>query len=113
MDLDVRIQNNDLGTAVRNYAIRRIRFAMGRFASRVSRIVMRISDVNGLRGGIDQSCRLTAEFLPTGRVVVEQLDADLVTAIDRACERAGQATKRRIERARRARTQRDSIRRPA
>ncbi len=113
MDLDVRIHNSDLGVAVRNYAARRIRFAMGRFASRIARIVMRISDVNGVRGGLDQSCRIAAEFVPSGRVVIEQVDADLFTAIDRACERAGQAAKRRIERTRGIRIQRETIRRPA
>jgi ribosome-associated translation inhibitor RaiA len=110
MDLDVRIHNNDPGIAVKNYAIRRMRFAMGRFASSVGRIVIRISDVNGARGGPDQCCRVTAEVLPSGRVVVEQVDADLFTAIDRACERVGQAFRRRIERVRSGRTQRESVR---
>ena len=99
MDLDVRIQNKDLGAAVRNYAARRLRFAMGRFESHVGRTVIRISDVNGTRGGIDQCCRVTAEVARSGRVVVEQIDADLFTAIDRACERLGRACRRRIERA--------------
>lgn len=112
MDIDVRIQNSDLGAAVRNYAVRRIRFAMGRFASRVGRIVIRISDVNGARGGIDQCCRVTAEVLPSGRVVVEQVDADLFTAIDRSCERVGQAFRRRIERVRNGKTQHETVRGP-
>ncbi len=110
MDLNVRIKSNDFGPAIKNYAIRRMRFAMGRFASRVGRTVIRISDVNGARGGIDQCCRVTAEVLPSGRVVVEQVDADLFTAIDRACERVGQAFRRRIERVRSTRTQRKSAR---
>ncbi len=112
MDLEVRIQNNDLGAAVRNYAIRRIRFAMGRFASRVGRVIIRISDVNGARGGIDQCCHITAEVLPSGRVVVEQVDADLFAAIDRACERSGQAFRRHIERVRGERTGHATVRRP-
>ncbi len=113
MHLDVRIQNNDLGAAVRNYVIRRLRFTMGRFASRVGRIVIRISDVNGVRGGIDQCCRVTAEILPSGRVVVEQVDADLFAAIDRACERVGQAFKRKVEGVRNGHAERESVRGPA
>ncbi len=112
MEVDVRIQDNDLKTAVRNYALRRIHFTLGRFTSTVARVVVRISDVNGARG-IDKSCRVGVDVLPSGRVVVEQIDADLFTAIDRACERVGQALRRRIERVRNARTKHESIREPA
>lgn len=110
MEIDVRIQGTDLADAVRTYAVRRIRFAVGRFGARVGRIVIRISDVNGTRGGVDQCCHISAELLPTGKVVMEQLDADLFTAIDRAAERVGQAFRREIERTREARTRRVSIR---
>jgi hypothetical protein len=44
--------------------------------------------------------------------VLQQIDADLFNAIDRASERAGQALRRDIQRSRKVRTQRDSIRIP-
>lgn len=110
MEVEVRIQDADLAEAVRTYAARRIRFALGRFASRVGRIVIRISDVNGTRGGVDQCCHISAERLPSGKVVLEQLDADLFTAIDRASERVGQAFRREVQRTREARTRRVSVR---
>ena len=110
MDVEVRIQGTDLGDAVRTYAVRRMRFALGRFSSRVGRIVVRIYDVNGTRGGIDQCCHISAELLPSGKVVVEQIDADLFVAIDRAVERMSEAFRREILRARQARTRRVSVR---
>jgi putative sigma-54 modulation protein len=113
MEVEVRIQDNDLGVAVRNYSVRRMRFAMGPFSSRVGRIVIRISDVNGTRGGVDQCCHVTAELLPSGKVVVEQVDADLFAAIDRACERAGRSLSREIQRVRAGRTRHESVRRPS
>ena len=46
MEVDVRIQGTDPADAIRKYAVRRIHFALGRFAPRVGRIVVRISDIN-------------------------------------------------------------------
>lgn len=110
MELEVRIQGTDLADAVRNYTARRLHFALGRFASQIGRIVVRLSDANGVRGGIDQCCHISAELRPSGRVVLDQTDADLFTAIDRASERAGHACRREIQRTRQARTGRESMR---
>lgn len=112
MEVEVRIQDTDLADAIRRYATRRLRFTLGRFTSRVGRIVVRISDINGVRGGVDQVCHISAELLPSGKVVLDQVDADLFTAIDRASERVGQAFKREIQRTREARTRRESVRTP-
>ena len=112
MEVEVRIQGTDLAYAVRNYTARRLHFALGRFASRIGRIVVRISDINSVRGGIDQSCHISAELRPSGRVVLDQTDADLFTAIDRASERVGSALRREIQRIRQARTRRNSVRTP-
>ena len=102
MEVEVRIHGTDLADAVRNYTARRLHFALGRFASRIGRIVVRISDTNGVRGGID--------LRPSGQVVLDQTDADLFTAIDRASERVGRAFLREIQRTRQARTGRESVR---
>lgn len=112
MQVEVRFHGTDLADAVRNYAARRIYFALGRFAPRVGRVQVRLSDVNGTRGGIDQCCHISAEKSPSGKVVVEQVDADLFAAIDRASERLGQVFKREIQRLREGRTRHESVRQP-
>lgn len=113
MEIEIRIQGTDLAEAIRRYAARRIQCALGRFAPRMGRVVLRISDVNGLRGGVDQCCHITAELPAKGQVVVDQVDADLFTAIDRASERIGEALRREFQRIRDARTRRESVRIPA
>lgn len=110
MEVEVRIQGTDLADAIRRYAARRIQFALGRFAPRVGRVVVRISDVNGARGGVDQCCHISVERPPKGQVVLEQVDADLFVAIDRACARIGEAFRREVQRSRDARTGRESVR---
>ncbi len=110
MEVELRIQDSNAQDAVKNYVNRRIRFAMGRFASRVGRVVVRTYDTNGARGGVDQCCHIGAELVRAGKIVVEQTDADLFTAIDRACDRLAQAFRRELERSRESRTTHDSIR---
>ena len=113
MEVEVRIQGTDSSDAIRKYAARRLRFALGRFAPRVGRIVVRISDINGVRGGVDQCCHISAEVLHAGKVVVNQVDADLFSAIGRASKRIGEAFRREIRRNQDAQTRRESVRRPA
>ena len=110
MNVEVRIQGTDLAEVVRRYAVRRLRFALGRFASRVGKVTVRITDVNGTRGGVDQCCHVSMERLPSGKLVVEQTDADLLSAIDRAVERVERTFKRDLQRARQTQTSHESVR---
>ncbi len=110
MRVEVRVQNTDLGEALRGYVEHRLRFALGRFGGRVGRVMVRLSDINGPRGGVDKSCRISAEVLPSGRVMLEETDRELYTAIDRAAERIGRSFGRELERARDAKTTRSSER---
>lgn len=112
MRLDVRIQKVDLSKEVHSYIERRLRFCLGRFESRVRRVTVRISDINGPRGGTDKRCRLTIGLIPSDTIDVQEVNADLFAAIDRAAERAGQALARKLHRARDLKTQRESVRRP-
>jgi len=89
---------------------RRLRFALTRFGGRVGRVKVRISDVNGPRGGIDKCCRICAEIVPFDTVVLEEVDAELHAAIDRAADRLGGSFARRLKRARELRVGRESIR---
>ncbi len=109
MQVDVRIHDIDLTEGLRMYVVRRLRFALGRFGTQIGTVVVRVSDVNGQRGGIDQCCRITATLAPSGSAVVEALDADLYGAIDRAAERLGRACGRALERERHQRTGRASV----
>jgi putative sigma-54 modulation protein len=110
MEIEVRLLETDPGDAIKSYAVRRIRFALGRFSSRVGRVVIRLSDINGDRGGVDQCCHIAADLVPAGKVVIEQTDADLFTAVDRACDRLAQAFRRELERTREKRTTHNSVR---
>lgn len=77
---------------------RRIHFALGRFASRIVKVTVKLRDINGPRGGIDKRCRLAARVEGVGEVVIEDEDAHLRLLVDRTAERMGQLIGRRLER---------------
>jgi ribosome hibernation promoting factor len=112
MDLKIRAENIDLADALKSYIERRLHFSLSRFGGRLGLITVRIWDLNGPRGGIDKACRISAELVPFGTVRVEDVDADLYTAIDRAAERLGRSFGRKLERAIESRRGHESVRTP-
>jgi putative sigma-54 modulation protein len=110
MQLDVRIQKIDIFKAVHRYIERRVRFSLSRFGQRIRRVNVRIFDLNGPRGGTDKCCRIAMRLVSSDAVVVQEVNSELFTAIDRAAERAGQKLARKVHRARALRTQPESVR---
>lgn len=100
MTLELRVTGMDLADALQEYIERRLQFGLGRFRRRIGRVVVRLSDLNGPRGGVDKRCRVSVELLRRGNVVVEETDSDLYGAINRATDRAGNTVARELKRAR-------------
>ena len=100
MRFEIRGQNIRLSDALRTHAERSVRLALGRFGARVSRVTVRVADLNGPRGGDDKRCRIAVAVQRAGNVVVEDTDVDLYAAIGRAAERAGRAVGRELDRGR-------------
>ena len=61
---------------------------------------MRLSDINGPRGGKDKRCHLELRLKGLPEVVIKDTEVDLYVAIDRAAERAGRALQRCLARQR-------------
>jgi len=98
MQITIQARQFSLTEALRNYAERRLRFALTCYGDHIQRVVMRLSDINGPRGGEDKRCQLQVVLSGFADVVVEDTEADLYMAIDRATGRAGRSVARRIER---------------
>jgi len=105
MNLFLKAHDIALTPQIRTYIERRVRMVMGRFGSKIARVSVRISDVNGPRGGVDKLCRIETRFWGGIPVVVEDAAVDLRKAIDRSIRRIGRATARVA--ARRLQTPRD------
>lgn len=83
-----------------NHIERRLRFALGRFGSRVGTVSVFLQDHNGPKGGIDKICRILVKTRGCGVVVAAVADSDWAAAVDRATTRIGQAMARQVDRMR-------------
>jgi len=83
---------------LREYVLRSLLFALGRFAHRIQRVRVSLADVNGPRGGEDKRCRIHVNMRRLDTFVVEDTDAQVRVAIDNASERAGRRIRRTMER---------------
>jgi len=67
---------------------RRTRFVLRRLAWLVPRATVRMSDVNGPRGGIDKRCQVELKTDVLGTVVVTSVASDWHSALNKALARA-------------------------
>jgi len=103
MQLEMRGVNYDLDDILKEHIERRLRFALGRFAARIHRLTVRLTDVNGPRGGLDKRCRIAVALVPRGMVMVEGCGHDPFLLVADAAQRVGRAVRRELERRRRGR----------
>lgn len=100
--MQIAIQTNgfELTEGLRAHVERRVRFAFDWAKFLVSRVAVRLSDLNGPRGGEDKRCVIQLAVAGATDVVIEDTQSDLYVAIDRAADRAGRSLARRMERQR-------------
>ena len=96
MQIDIQSQGFALTHALREYTERRLQFALTRVGDRIRRVTVRLFDVNGPRGGPDKCCRVRVMLNGLAAVVIEDVEADLYRAIDRAADRIGRTVTRRM-----------------
>ncbi len=77
---------------------RRLQFALSRATDRIKRVVVRLGDSNGPRGGDDKFCRVQVVLAHAPPVLIEDAGADLYSVIDRVSERVGRNVARCLER---------------
>ncbi|MES2401314.1 MAG: HPF/RaiA family ribosome-associated protein [Pseudomonadota bacterium] len=85
------------GAALRQVATERMRFALRRLSWLVPRARVRLSDVNGPRGGTDKQCQIELKT-GAGRVVVSSLAGDWRSALDLAVQRSARVLVRSLQR---------------
>jgi len=100
MQIEIQAVEFDLTDALREHVQRRLHFALSRFEGRVARVIVRLSDLNGPRGGADKNCRLQIRVHGLPDVIIEDVEADLYVAINRAADRAARTVERQLRRAR-------------
>lgn len=98
MRIDIRALGFLLTAPLLDHTQRRLRFALTRSGDRIKRVVVRLGDSNGPRGGADKFCRMQVYLEHAAPVLIEDAGADLYAVIDRAAERAGRNVAKRVNR---------------
>jgi hypothetical protein len=83
----------------REHVRRRLGRALGKHALHVERVTVRVRDVNGPRGGVDQLCSVKVVLSGRPSVVAEERGRTPRLAFDRAAAVAERAVRRSLERA--------------
>ena len=98
MHIDIRTHGFALTAALRDHAVRRLRFALARTGDDIRCVTLTLGDVNGPRGGCDKTCNVRIARHNRPAVVIGQTAEDMYVAIDRAADRAGRALARDLGR---------------
>jgi len=85
---------------LRDYVMKRLSYSLNHGDAQITRLTVRLSDINGPRGGEDKRCLIELRLKAAQAIVIEDTEADLYVAIDRAAERAGRTLERRLARQR-------------
>lgn len=101
MQIDIQSRKFSLTRALRVHVERRLKFIAGGRYEKIKRVLVRLSDINGPRGGNDKCCLIQVKLSGQPDLVIADNRSDLYQAIDRASARVGPAVSRRLKRQRR------------
>jgi putative sigma-54 modulation protein len=105
MKIDVRFRSLEPAGSFRDHVVRRLHAHLSRFGNEIRSVVVRLSDINGDRGGVDMRCQITVRGARIAAVVAEDISADAYAAVELAATRVSHAVGRNLERARTLRAQ--------
>jgi ribosomal subunit interface protein len=98
MQIDIQARQFTLTDALRRHTEHRIRLALTCCDDHIQRVMVRLSDINGPRGGIDKHCHIQIVLAGLPDIIIEDTEADMYVAINRATDRAGRTLVRKINR---------------
>ena len=108
--MQIQIHSDDfaLSEGLRDHIVRRLAYSLNHSRSLISRVVVRLADINGPKGGIDKCCGIEVRLKGQPTISIDDTQADLCVAIDRATERTGRTLYRRMTQRPQAASRRDA-----
>jgi len=101
MNIEIQARGFPLTRELKRYVTRRVRSAFGNRSESIGRICVRLSDVNGPRGGCDKRCMMQVTLPGQQQVIAESVEPDIYAATYHAADRARGTVARRLDRLRR------------
>ncbi|WP_158597848.1 HPF/RaiA family ribosome-associated protein [Noviherbaspirillum saxi] len=83
-----------LPQVLRDYVVRRLQFALSHAREAIGAVVVRISDQNGPKGGVDKQCRIQITVPGMPSIIVSSKAGRIAEAIDLCAHRAALAIDR-------------------
>ena len=95
---NIRVAGVELDDDDRAYIRQRLGMKLGKFATAIERVSVRVQDVNGPRGGVDQRCRIKVVLSALPSVFFESQAHSLRGAVNGALTGAERTVRRALER---------------
>ncbi|MCG8669040.1 MAG: HPF/RaiA family ribosome-associated protein [Pseudomonadales bacterium] len=97
MKIEVNAIGFTLSYALQHYVTRRLRFALAPHAHHIKCVIVRLSDINGPRGGYDQHCQIQCVLPGLPDVFAEDTSSELCIAINRTAARTGRSVAKSLK----------------
>lgn len=98
MQVEVRFRGVTPSGALRDHAFGQARFHLARFGESVAAVVVRVSDENGPKGGVDKRCHVVVRGPAIGSVSLAVEPEDAYAAVDAACLKVAKIVGRELAR---------------
>jgi hypothetical protein len=89
MRIELKALGFQSGIALKDFVIRKLSAALAHGAKEVKRVIVRLSDLNGPKGGVDKECRVELVFHRGQPQMVAATANDYFSAVHLAARRAG------------------------
>ena len=96
MQMEIKLSGLSLTGSLHKQATRRLCFALAHDSGPVRRLAVRLAGINAPRGGNDKRCQIQVVLNGLGDATIEDNEADLYIAIDRAAALVGRKVARRV-----------------
>ncbi|MBC8317284.1 MAG: HPF/RaiA family ribosome-associated protein [Desulfobulbaceae bacterium] len=100
MKIDITMQQTCSDNTISCQVARQVRFALSRFGTALQIIKVRITDINGPKGGIDTRCVVSVKLASAGEVVVQGDGENIFSALSYCLSRADRTISRSLARRR-------------
>ena len=94
IDITLDHVSPEIAPQLRDYAERRLTFALRRFQQHIRHVRLRVMDINGPRRGVDARCAVNAELTNGRQLFVEATTAWPFTSVSEAAGRLSEAIRR-------------------
>lgn len=100
MKIDITMQQSCSDNKVVNQVARHARMALSRFDTSIQTVTIRITDINGPKGGVDIRCVVSMKLISTGEIIVQGKGENVFSALNQCLSRSARTISRSLERRR-------------